>query len=103
VFSLVKVHLLGLGRLVAGRRRACALSLVAAAAVAWAQPANPPSLVYATYAASSAGGSGVSGLAVDSEGYAYLGGGYYPNCAFLTKLNQAGTAAIWSRQRQGHT
>src|SRR5260370_11891977 len=41
-----------------------------------------------------ASGSVVYGFAVDSAGYAYVSGG--GGCAFLTKLNQTGTAVIWS-------
>ena len=62
-------------------------SIVAIAATASAQLANPPRLSYATYAASDV-------FEVDSAGYAYVGGG--SGCAYLTKLNQTGTAAIWS-------
>src|SRR5437588_10207095 len=68
------------------------------AAVLSAQPANPSRLNYATYAASLSGGSVLYGFAVDSAGYAYIGGGVYSGsgCAFLTKLNQTGSAALWS-------
>jgi alpha-tubulin suppressor-like RCC1 family protein len=63
------------------------------AAVASAAPANPPRLSYATYVGAPSG-SVVYGLAVDSAGNAYVSG-MFP-CGFLTKLNQTGTAAIWS-------
>src|ERR1700682_1969909 len=72
--------------------------LVLVAAVASAAPANLPRLSYATYYSINVGtqrGSVVYGFAVDSAGYAYLSGGY-GGCAFLTKLNQTGTAVIWS-------
>jgi hypothetical protein len=54
----------------------------------------PPRLSYATYVGAP-GGSVVSGFAVDSAGYAYPLG-TSSGCEFLTKLNQAGTAAVWS-------
>jgi len=70
-------------------------SIVATATTVSAQLANPPRLSYATYAAQAAQGSVLFGYAVDSAGYAYLGG-VYSGCAFLTKLNQTGSAAVWS-------
>ena len=76
-------------------------SLPAIPAMAWADnavPVSSPRLVYATYA--DASGSVVRGFAVDPSGYAYLAGSRpgsgSSSCAFLTKLNQAGTAAVWS-------
>ena len=72
------------------------ISLVLVAAAVSAAPANLPRLSYATYVGT-ARGLVVYGLAVDAAGYSYVSGGYYPGCgAFLTKLNQAGTAMIWS-------
>src|ERR1700694_5440617 len=67
--------------------------LVLVAAVASVSAASLPRLSYATYVGS-ASGSAVYGLAVDTGGYAYLSGTF--PCGFLTKLNQTGTAAIWS-------
>lgn len=55
--------------------------------------ANPPRLSYATYVGN-ASGSQLNGLAVDQAGYAYLAGSE-SGCAFLTKLNQTGTAVVW--------
>jgi uncharacterized protein (TIGR03437 family) len=55
-----------------------------------AQPSNPPALTFATYA-----GITVYGLAVDSNGFAYVGG-QSTSCASLTKLNQTASAAVWS-------
>src|SRR5947209_3711033 len=82
-------------------RTILAAILPAIPAMAWAHravPVSSPRLVYATYA--DASGSVVRGFAVDSSGYAYLAGSRPgsggPSCAFLTKLNQAGTAAVWS-------
>ena len=69
--------------------------------IASAQPANPPRLSYATYAAP-VREPVLYGLATDSAGSAYVAGVYLGNagagsaCAFLTKLNQTGTAAVWS-------
>ena len=62
-------------------------------------PVNSPSLIYATYMGTGKN-SAVYGLAVDASGYAYLAGsGPGANsspCGYLTKLNQAGTNAVWS-------
>jgi uncharacterized protein (TIGR03437 family) len=66
--------------------------LVASAAAA--APANPPRLSYATYVGTPSGAV-VYGFAVDSAGNAYVSGAYR-GCAFLTKLNQTGTAVVWS-------
>ncbi len=75
------------------------LSLLSANALA--QPANPPLLSYATYL-----GIPLGAFAVDSAGYIYTGA-IYPDgigpdgprpvgCSALTKLNQTGTAVVWS-------
>lgn len=62
-------------------------------------PLESPKLVYATYAAQGRG-SGLGAVAVDSDGFLYTGGsGLGPggaSCAFLSKLNQQGTGAIWT-------
>src|SRR5690349_14081607 len=71
----------------------CALLCAVASAGASFQPANPPRLSYSTYASPQIGT--VTDLAVDSTGYAYVAG-VYSGCAFLTKLNQSGSAAVWS-------
>jgi uncharacterized protein (TIGR03437 family) len=65
-----------------------------AAVTVLAQSANPPSLSYATYVGT-APVSAVSGLAVDRSGYSYVSG-LDSGCGFLTKLNQAGSAIVWS-------
>jgi uncharacterized protein (TIGR03437 family) len=72
------------------------------AALAWADAAAPidsPRVVYATYVHNGPG-SVVNGIAVDRQGYAYVGGGGPaqggPRCAFLKKLNQTGTGEVWS-------
>ena len=62
-------------------------------------PMNNPRLVYSTYVGSGGNGS-LGALAVDADGFAYVGG-VAPGpegsvCAFLTKLNQTGTGAIWT-------
>lgn len=72
----------------------CIWPLLFATAAISAQPRNPPRLSYATYVGD-AKGAVLYGLAVDSAGYAYVSGSY-AGCAFLTKLNQTATAAIWS-------
>ena len=69
--------------------------LVLVAAAASAAPANLPRLSYATYVGS-AQGSYVFGFVVDSAGYGYVSGINLGDCAFLAKLNQTGTAVIWS-------
>ena len=94
MFSCIRVFFFRLERLLARSQEALPLLLTTAAVVASAQPVNPPQLVYATYAASPPG-SVLNGFAVDSTGNAYLGG-VYSSCSFLTKLNQTGTAAVWS-------
>ena len=62
-------------------------------------PASSPKLVYATYLGTGAN-SVANTLAVDSAGYSYVGGAgpSFDNatCAFLTKLNPLGTAAVWT-------
>jgi uncharacterized protein (TIGR03437 family) len=65
-----------------------------AAAAASAISVNSPRLTYATYLGPESG-SVLYGLAVDASGYAYASG-TYGGCGFLTKLNQTGTALIWS-------
>ncbi|MGI8741749.1 MAG: SBBP repeat-containing protein [Bryobacteraceae bacterium] len=62
------------------------------AIAAFAQPANPPRLGYATYIGTA--GSYLYGLAVDQSGNAYVTGAL--GCASLTKLNPTGTAVVWS-------
>ncbi len=64
------------------------------------QSLTTPRLVYATYSGP-ARTSYIQGSAVDSQSYIYLVGtdidpGPYPSCQFLRKLNQSGTAAVWS-------
>ncbi len=71
------------------------LFLLLTALTAAAQPANPPRLSYATYVGEGPS-SAVYGFAVDSVGYVYVSGRNSDGCAFLTKVNQTGTAAIWS-------
>src|SRR5437016_11823705 len=78
------------------------IGLFSIAAIIFAQaPGTPvsPRVAYATYVEKGAGSVSFS-LAVDSAGYAYVAGGGPltggPRCAFLTKLNQNGTAAVWS-------
>ncbi len=66
----------------------CIPALMALAVAA--PPVSSPKLVYQT-----ALGAGALSLAVDSQGYAYVGGSR-TGCAFLTKINQAGTAVVWS-------
>src|SRR5438132_1026425 len=62
-------------------------------------PVSSPKLVYATYVGTGRN-SVFHSLAVDSAGYPYIGGsGPGANdttCGFLTKLNQTGTAAVWT-------
>ena len=63
-------------------------------------PSGVPQLTYATYVGTG-GGSSLSGLTIDSSGFAYIAGSgptgaLGKSCGFLTKLNQNGTAAIWS-------
>ncbi|HYL74827.1 MAG TPA: hypothetical protein VEU96_11520 [Bryobacteraceae bacterium] len=75
--------------------------LLSAAVASWADRVviDSPRLVYATYV-NNGPGSVVNGLAVDSQGFAYVVGAGpqqgAPRCAFLRKLNQTGTAAVWS-------
>ena len=86
------------GRMLRFRNVWVFLFVEATATMLLAQPANPPRLTYATYTASQPGGSALYAFAVDPDGYAYLGGGPYSGsgCAFLTRLNQTGSAAVWS-------
>jgi len=75
--------------------------LFLAACFAFAQlpvPTGSPKLTYATYAGA-AQYSAYSGVAVDPSGFAYVSGSgpvSDSTCTFLTKLNQAGTDAVWS-------
>jgi len=77
--------------------------LLALLAVAFAQapPAtNWPKLVYATYLGAQFN-SAFRALAVDSAGFVYVGAtSQAPDgsstCAFLTRLNQSGTAPTWT-------
>ena len=73
--------------------------LLVAPALLLAQPVSSPRLVYATYVGTGPS-SGVNGFALDSAGYAYLAGTGpgtgNSTCQFITKLNQTGSAAVWS-------
>jgi hypothetical protein len=76
--------------------------LILTAAPTFAQttvPVSSPKLVYTTYAGTGPN-SVLYAFAVDSAGYSYIGGSGpgsgSSGCAYLTKLNQTGTAAVWS-------
>lgn len=62
-------------------------------------PADTPQIVYETYVGTGRG-SASHGLAIDSNGFAYIAGSgpgpYGTNCGFLTKLNPSGQSAAWS-------
>jgi hypothetical protein len=71
-----------------------------------AQLVNPPKLVYSTYigpdysAAPAEGEAFLTAFTADSAGYTYVIGAYSGSpCPFslLTKINQAGSAAVWSK------
>ena len=62
--------------------------------------AQSPKVVYATYVGESPMNKIFQPLAVDAAGFAYVSGvgcpvGGATSNAFLTKLNQSGTAAVW--------
>ena len=66
----------------------------------FSQTAPPPKLVYATYVGTGRN-SVFQALAVDSAGFMYIAGtgpgdAGPSSCAFLTKLNQSGSAAVWT-------
>jgi hypothetical protein len=84
------------------QRIVCALTLVVVPATATADgtvPVSSPRMVYATYVGTGQS-SVLRGFAVDSQGYAYLVGSGpgtdNSTCQFLTKLNQTGSAVVWS-------
>ena len=64
-------------------------------------PIPAPELVYATYVGTGRN-STFQALAVDFAGFAFVGGAgpaiddASTSCTFLTKLNQSGTAALWT-------
>jgi hypothetical protein len=78
-----------------------------AAAGAVKVPASPAGLVYSTYIGptdtgnAQTGGAGIAAFSVDASGYVYVIWGYsignnINGCTTLSKLNQAGSAMIWS-------
>ena len=83
--------------------RLFAILLISSTASAFGDTSLPdasPQLAYATFVGTGSG-SAVHGLAVDSNGFAYVAGsgkvGPFPaNCGFLTKLDPSGKSAAWS-------